>query len=294
MILVAGLINIETTLKIDRFPFEYTPVRYPFFGVNSTVSGVGYNVAKALTTLGNDVRFLSLIGDDPAGQLVMGELAHLGIDTAHILPQMAHTPQSVILYDPDGKRAINTDLKDIQEQVYPPVDFAGVALAVLCNVNFSRPLLAGAKAAGIPIATDIHAISNIRDEYNQDYMAHANILFQSHEHLPVQPEQWIRLVWEHYNTPIVVVGMGGEGALLGVRDDGRILHVPAVKTRPIISTIGAGDALFSAFVHGYVHTHDPVVALRQAVVFASYKIGVAGAADGFLSAGELSAMLERV
>ncbi len=39
-VLVSGLINIETTLKIDRFPFEYAPVRYPFFGVNSTVSGV--------------------------------------------------------------------------------------------------------------------------------------------------------------------------------------------------------------------------------------------------------------
>jgi ribokinase len=42
-ILVSGLINIETTLKVDSFPIEYSPVRYPFFGVNSAVSGVGYN-----------------------------------------------------------------------------------------------------------------------------------------------------------------------------------------------------------------------------------------------------------
>ena len=52
-ILVAGLINIETTVRVDGFPIEYTPVRYPFFGVNATVSGVGYNVAKALTVLGD-------------------------------------------------------------------------------------------------------------------------------------------------------------------------------------------------------------------------------------------------
>ena len=50
-ILVSGLINIETTLKIDAFPIPYQPVRYPFFGINSTVSGVGFNVSKALTTL---------------------------------------------------------------------------------------------------------------------------------------------------------------------------------------------------------------------------------------------------
>ncbi len=69
-ILVSGLINIETTLRVERFPIEYEPVRYPFFGVRSTVSGVGYNVAKALTVLGDDVRFLSMIGRDAPGEIV--------------------------------------------------------------------------------------------------------------------------------------------------------------------------------------------------------------------------------
>jgi len=44
-ILVSGLINIETTLRVDGFPIAYNPVNYPFFGVNSSVSGVGYNIA---------------------------------------------------------------------------------------------------------------------------------------------------------------------------------------------------------------------------------------------------------
>ena len=35
-ILVSGLINIETTLRVDSFPLTYEPVRYPFFGINST------------------------------------------------------------------------------------------------------------------------------------------------------------------------------------------------------------------------------------------------------------------
>ncbi len=50
-ILVSGLINIETTVRVDRFPIPYFPVRYPFFGVRSTVSGVGLNVSKALKNL---------------------------------------------------------------------------------------------------------------------------------------------------------------------------------------------------------------------------------------------------
>ena len=42
-VLVSGLINIETTLQVEGFPIPYFQVHYPFYGVNSSVSGVGYN-----------------------------------------------------------------------------------------------------------------------------------------------------------------------------------------------------------------------------------------------------------
>jgi sugar/nucleoside kinase (ribokinase family) len=297
-ILVAGLINVETTLKIDQFPIDYNPVRYPFFGINSTVSGVGYNIAKALTVLGDDIDFLSLIGQDAAGRLVCSALEQDRIDGAGVLAQMDHTAQSVILYDPQGKRAINTDLKDIQEQNYPVERFeqslSGTTLAVLCNINFTRPMLAKAKSAGVPIATDVHAIADIDDDYNRDYMAQATVLFQSHEHLPCSPEDWARRLWARYGTPVAVIGLGSDGALLAVKDDNLIERIPAVYTRPVVNTIGAGDALFSAFVHSYAQTGDPYSSIKKAVVFASYKIGVAGAADGFLDAARLDALVRRV
>ena len=118
-ILVSGLINIETTLQVEDFPVVYEPVRFPFFGIQSSVSGVGYNVAKALTVLGDDVRFLSLIGRDMAGRLVLDSLAADGIPAERVITALRQTPQSAILYDRTGRRAINTDLKDIQDVAYP-------------------------------------------------------------------------------------------------------------------------------------------------------------------------------
>ncbi len=118
-ILVSGLINIETRIGIDGFLLAYSPVNYPFFGVNSSVSGVGYNVAKALTVLGNPVRFCSLIGRDLAGGQVRVALAADGIDDRYVRDELDATAQSVILYDPDGRRQIHTDLKDIQDHLYP-------------------------------------------------------------------------------------------------------------------------------------------------------------------------------
>jgi acarbose 7IV-phosphotransferase len=290
-LLVSGLINIETTLRVDSFPLHYQAVRYPFHGIETTVSGVGYNVARALATLGHEVRLLSLVGDDAAGRLIMAELAGAGLDVAYVRDALRATAQSVILYDSSGQRAIFTDLKDIQEQYYPPELFAaaldGADLAVLCNINFSRPFLQPARAAGVPVATDVHTISDLDDAYNREFMAAADILFMSDEHLPCAPEEWARQLQQRYQTPIIVIGRGGAGALLAMRHEGVLFSVPAVHTRPIVNTIGAGDALFSAFLHSYLQTGDPVSALRRATVFASYKIGSKGGASGFLTAAAL-------
>jgi ribokinase len=87
------------------------------------------------------------------------------------------------------------------------------------------------------------------------------------------------------------VGLGSQGALLGLRKEGILTRFPAVKTRPVINTIGAGDALFSAFIHTYLETQDPILAIQKAILFASYKIGSIGAAEGFLTASELEQLL---
>jgi ribokinase len=285
-ILVSGLINIETTLRVDSFPIDYSPVRYPFFGVNTTVAGVGFNVAKALTVLGDKVQFVSMVGQDYAGQLVQAELNRANIATTYTLACMPSTPQSVILYDNAGRRQINTDLKDIQKITYPTDLFEQAlkdcSLAVLCNINFSRPYLQAACQAGIRVATDVHTIAELEDPYNRDFMQAADILFMSDENLPVSPEEWVDRLIDRYRAEVIVIGLGALGALLAVRSQGFVKRLPAVSTRPVVNTIGAGDALFSSFLHVYQQSGDAEGALHKALVFASFKIGEAGAADGFL------------
>lgn len=290
-ILVSGLINIETTVRVESFPIPYTPVRYPFFGVNSTVSGVGYNIARALTILGDEVRLLSLIGRDPLAGLVRSALDRDHISGQNVLDAVNQTAQSVILYDGEGRRQINVDLKDVQETAYPAQQYiraaAGCDLLVLCNSNFSRPFLEQARKTGRTIATDVHSISDLNDLYNADFMRAADVLFMSNEWLPVEPEEWIQRVWNCYRAEVLVIGMGADGALLALKKQQSIERIPAVKTRKVANTIGAGDALFSAFVHYYAKICDATLALRKAMVFASYKVGEVSAADGFLDEAAL-------
>ncbi len=239
------------------------------------------------------MRFLSIIGQDLLGEQVRMALSLEHIDARRVLPIARQTAQSVILYDPQGKREIFVDLKDMQEQAYPMDVFEQAAaeadLLALANINYSRPFLQRAKQMGKPVATDVHVISNLDDDYNRDFMQAADILFMSNEGLPCPPEEWARHVLRRYHPEALVIGLGAGGALLAL-PGGEIERVPACTVRPIVNTIGAGDALFSAFIHGYARTRDPYESLRKAVLFAGYKIGAAGAAGGFLDAESLESL----
>ena len=293
-ILVSGLVNLETTVRIDEFPVPYFPVRHPFFGVATAVSGVGYNVAKALKALGDAPLLLSLVAPDLGGRQVRDALSRDGLDFFWVRDGARETPQSVILYDGEGRRQIHVDLKDVQERAYPKELFvqalAACDAAALCNVNFSRPFLEAARKAGKLVATDVHALTSLDDEYNADFLTSANVVFLSDESLPAPAGEFARELGARFRPEVVVVGMGEHGALLHLPADGTVEHVPAVKTRPVVSTVGAGDALFSAFLNDYARSRDAMRALRRAAVFASWKIGAASASDGFLDPAALAAL----
>ena len=50
----------------------------------------------------------------------------------------------------------------------------------------------------------------------------------------------------------------------------------------MVNTVGAGDALFSSFIHFYAKGLKPLDCLKRAEVFAAYKIGFDGASVGFI------------
>ena len=290
-IFVSGLTNVETSCYVGSFPIEYAPIDYNFFGVNSVASGVGLNVALALTALGDEVTLATIAGEDPAGVVVRTALEPL---SSARIADCGATAQSVVLYDSDGRRRIYTDLKDIQERKLPDDfsdDLEEFDAFCLCNINFSRELLTKAKAVGKPIFCDVHCIGSIDDEYNRDFMSAADVLFLSDENIRGREEGFVRMLSSAYACDVITVGMGSKGAMLYTRSDNGIKIIPAVHTREVVNTAGAGDALFSAFTHFYVKGLSAYEALRRAVYFASYKIGESGASKGFLSEEDLLRLL---
>ena len=294
-ILVSGLLNIETTVAVKGFPIEYYPIDYPFFGINSNVSGVGYNIAKALTALGDDVSLVSFLGSDAESERILARLSEDGIGAEKIARSLRNTPVSAVLYDTLGRRQIYCDLKDIQEQSVSPdavrAELNSCDLAALCNINFNRELIKEAKRLGVTTATDVHVLASLEDDYNRDFMENADILFLSDEGLTCAAEDFLRQLYSRYKNRIIVLGMGADGAMLldGASDE--LTVVPAYTDGKIVNTVGAGDSLFSAFIHFYSKGFDAKSALKRAVVFAGVKIGFNGASVGFCTEREIEERL---
>ena len=283
-IFVCGLCNLETSCSVREFPIEYSPIDYNFFGVSSAPSGVALNISLALTTLGDNVTLVSYAADDPAGLAVREAAADIA-DPRFI--SCRETPQSVVLYDPSGRRKVYTDLKDMQELSVPADMFSEADAYCLCNINFARALLPAAKASGKPILTDVHCLSDVRDEYNAEFMRYADVLFLSDESIRGHEESFVRSLVAEYDCSVIAVGMGDRGALLYERGVEGLYHSPAVYTRPVVNTVGAGDALFSAFAHFWLGGRTARGSIDLACRFASYKIGESGASRGFLSESDL-------
>lgn len=293
-VLISGLTNLETTLRIRQFPLDYYPIDYPFFGVQSAVSGVGYNVARAMKTLGDDVILLSMTGRDFPASYIREELKALGIDTACIKDCLAQTPASVVLYDGAGRRQVHCDLKDLQETAYGfPEDICrGVDLVVATNTNFNRELLSLAKQSGVSVATDVHVLTDLYDSYNRDFLENAHILFLSDEGIGDDYQGFLWALADTYPARIIVLGRGCKGAAMYLRRENRIVEQGAVTVGPVVNTVGAGDALFSAFCHYWAKGVEEREALYRAQIFAAAKIRTSGAGQGFLTEEELEGFFE--
>ena len=291
-ILVSGLLNTETTTAVRGFPIQYYPIDYAFFGVNTAVSGVAFNLAKALKTLGDAVRLASMTGSDFAAAYIRDALGELDISVDYVQPKLRQTPSSVVLYDPDGRRQIYCDLKDIQETAcdFAPSILDGIDLVAACNINFNRPLLHAARAAGKIIATDVHVLRDLYDDYNREFMECADILFLSDEGIGEDYRGFIAELGRIYQNRIIVLGRGSKGAAL--YQEGQFHELPAVQVGPVVNTVGAGDALFSGFVHGFAKGLSPLDALHRAQLFASAKIGTSGASKGFITEEELERLYQ--
>ncbi len=132
-------------------------------------------------------------------------------------------------------------------------------------------------------------LRSLDNPYNADHPEHADILFLSGERLPEQPGAFVGRIRQRADPDVIGIGLGERGALVAPRG-GRPTLVPAISSRPVRSTIGAGDALLAGFLHFRRRHADPVEAMRRAVAFAGSKAGAVSDSGGFPTEEQIEAL----
>ena len=286
-ILVAGILQQETIVKVDSIPIKHQPVTDIFDSIHTGIGGDAYNEAIALKWLGDEVDFFSIIGKYDSPSIVNPPSSEVRLDTAYILPKASATPATVVFYDNERNQQIFEDIKNLRDTKYDMSLFKqalpGADLVVLANANFCKPMLHAAMEAGKKIAVNIRNFKYKTERYNEEYLEAADILYLSDDNIDDDPYDFCKYIVGKYKTEILIYGMGAAGVLLySNKLDTYVLYKP-VKTNEIVNTVGAGNALFSCFLHYYNMTGDSTFSIRNALLFASYKIGFIGTSIGFMT-----------
>jgi acarbose 7IV-phosphotransferase len=274
-IVVVGVASLYIAAGVGEFPIEHEPAFVPDW-MRAGVSGSGVHIAKVLKALGDDVRLCTLTGTDAAGLAIRADLRASGLMGLGVVDAGA-TSLGVVLVAPDGSRTGLPYLAAVNAVSYPVGTFhrlaEGADLAVLTNTRFTRPLIRHAEQLSVQIAVDLHLISDVEDIYNRPWLEAADVVFCSGERLQCSVEEWVARVFARYpGCEVVGIGAGAGGATLGLRD-GTLVRATAIAPRGVVSTAGAGDALFASFLHGWLATGNPVSALQAAVLHAGWKVG---------------------
>lgn len=286
--MVAGFVQYETIVKVEELPVPYRQFESSRDLIYTDMGGTGFDEAMALRWLGNDVDFMSMVARNMSNRQIAAYLHINNVDlkTDYVLPTLDGMPTSVVLYC-KGQKQTFEDVKDIRTAEYDYDLFESQIkdkdMVLISNCNFCRPLIRLAQKYNKPLAVNVRSMRAEKIEQKKDFLSAADILYISDDDLDSDPYDCINECREKYNPQIVVVGIGARGVILYTREDNSVLEYKSVKTNEVVNTVGAGNALFSAFLHYYVKTGDAKESIKNALLFASYKIGFVGTTNGFMT-----------
>ncbi len=264
--------------------------------VNTIFFGTGGGATNAAVTFarqGLEVKFMGVIGRDPAGQAVLDDLDRENVNTELLRYSDTHsTGYSVLLVAPNGERTILTYRGASTHYRREDINLDGVqadwlyVTTMAGSMKVLDQLFSQAKAAGMKICFNPGKKELAQRDELRGLLADVDVLLANKDEVAqiVHGSDLEELVRHALNiVPAAVVTDGGNGVVAS--DGASIIRAGRYEEKTVVDQTGAGDAFGSGFLSQWAQG----ASLRDAVIFASANalsvVSHMGAKTGILHQG---------
>jgi 2-dehydro-3-deoxygluconokinase len=275
------------------------------------IGGAESNLAIALSRLGLSAGWVSYLGDDEPGQLVLDRIRAEGVDTSRVRRLKDH-PTGLYLREQVGAGVRvyyyrqGSAASTMSPKAFDPDYLSGAKFLHLTGItpalsedcrDFVLWAAREASASGGRVTFDVNYRSKLWDaeearEFVEEILPDVSLLFAGDEEA--------RALWGRDGDGLVrdlaregpeevVLKKGSSGSLALV--EGEILEHPSFGVTEV-DPVGAGDAFAAGYLAGHVWDLPAGERLRVANAMGAMSVATLGDYEGLPDEGELRALLE--
>lgn len=229
--------------------------------------GSAANVAEAAARRTGAARFLGRVGDDPTAELVLGELASVGVDVSYV-QRWGRTGSIVVLVGADGERSFLTDpgsaraLDDPRPEWLDGVDVLHVPFYSLVDepiATTATTVIGWAHARGIAVSVDASSVS-VLESFGLDRATDLIASLAPTFVFANADEALVLGIDGPFGGAITVVKRGAAPATLFVPGADAV-DVPGERVEAV-DTTAAGDVFAAAYLTSPSRLDEPARAVR--------------------------------
>lgn len=302
-------------LNLDLFGVETGVPMAEVRSFRASVGGSPTNIAIAARRLGVAAAVLTAAGTDPAGDLVVRQLAATGVDTRWVRRLTRGSTSMALLATvspDDGERQFYRDdpsdvhldpshARDLPWSSLLLVVLSADALARGTTPGLVAAVSAEARQRGVPVWWDLdlresnwtsldHFGEVVRPALDgSTVVLGTEAEFAALLGLPPDDLPAVHRGVRDLDLALVILKTGPEGAVLLARGAAPV-HVPASVVSPVC-TVGGGDALAGGLVRARLAGESWLDALAYAMRVAGWTVGRPGCSEGFPSQEDLDASI---
>jgi 2-dehydro-3-deoxygluconokinase len=275
------------------------------------VGGAESNVAIALSRLGISAGWVSFLGDDEPGQLVLDRVRGEGVDTSQVRRLQDH-PTGLYLREQVGAATrvyyyrLGSAASAMSENAFDPSYLEGAAFLHLTGITpalseecgrFVLWVAEEAGESGTRLSFDVNYRSKLWSSeearaFAEELLPRVDLFFAGDEEARAlwgrDDEEFLRELTE-MGPREVVLKRGKEGSVVVLGDE--VLEQGAFPVEEV-DPVGAGDAFVAGYLAGHLWDLGPEERLRVANAMGALSVATLGDYEGLPDREELRAFLE--